>query len=336
MEQENLSGKEKGKFSSVLKKKEIWISGVIGIIIGGLLIYLLGIIGVPGLGNQTIATMKSGKITENSLYKEMKKYYPVSYVLELIDDKILEKKYELTDEQKKEIDDQVNNYLSTYQSYYGYTEEQFLEENGFETKDEFKDYLTLDYKRNLYYIDYLKTKFSEEEINKYYEENVYGEINTKHMLAAISDDVTDEQALELAKEIIAKLDSGANFDDVAKEYEGKITFEELGYNGFNLNLASEYVEASKALENGTYSKEPVKTDFGYHIIYRIDQKDKPSIEDAKNDIVEVLGKNLEAEDQYIRYKALIQLREESKLKIKDSKFNEEYQKYCKQVNGEQE
>ena len=41
------------------------------------------------------------------------------------------------------------------------------------------------------------------------------------MLAAISDDVTDEQALALAKEIIAKLDSGANFDDVAKEYEGK-------------------------------------------------------------------------------------------------------------------
>lgn len=333
MEEENLSGKEKGNFLKIFKKKEIWISGIIGILIGGLLIYLLGVIGVQGLGNETVATIKTGKITENNLYKEMKKYYPISYILELVDDLILKDKYELTDEQNSEIDEQADYYLNMYKTYYGYTEEEFLSENGFESKEEFKKYLALDYKRNLYYIDYLKTLISEEEINNYYNEKVYGEIDTKHILVAVSDDVTDEQALKLAKKIIAKLDSGTSFDDVVKEYEDKITYEELGYNGFNSNLAEEYVEASKTLENGAYSKEPVKTDFGYHIIYRIDQKEKPSLEDAQSDIVEILGKDLEAEDQNIRYKALIKLREENNLDIKDSKFKKEYEEYCKEINS---
>lgn len=338
MKEENLSGKEDKeiKFFKVFKKKEVWISGIIGILIGGLLIYLLGMIGVPGLGNETVATMKTGKITENSLYKEMKKYYPISYILELVDDSILEDKYELNEEQNSEIEEQIEYYLDMYESYYGYTEEAFLSENGFESIDEFKDYLSLDYKRNLYYIDYLKTIISEEEINNYYNENVYGEIDTKHILAKVSENLKEEDALKLAKEVIAKLNSGKSFDEVVAEYGDKITYEELGYNGFTSTLVSEYVEASKALENGTYSKEPVKTSFGYHVIYKIDQKEKPSLEEAKDDIVSVLGKDLEAEDSNLRYKALIQLREENNLKIKDSKFKTEYEDYCKEINDEAE
>lgn len=333
MKEENLSGKEKVK---IFKKKEIWISGIIGILIGGLLVYLLGVFGTPGINNEIIATVKGGMITKNTLYKEMKKYYPISYLLELVDDKILEDKYNLTEEQQAEINEQADYYLSMYETYYGYTEEEFLEENGFDSIDEFKDYLTLDYKRNLYYVDYLKTIISEDEINTYYEENVYGEIDTKHILVSTSDDLTDEQALALAKEIIAKLDEGKSFDAVAEEYGDKVTFEELGYNGFTSNLVSEYVEASKTLENGTYSKEPVETEFGYHIIYKIDQKDKPALEEVRDDIVSKIGEELETEDQYIKYKALIQLRKESKLKIKDSKYKEEYEKYCKEINGEKE
>lgn len=347
MEEENLRGKEKSNFLKVFKKKEIWISLVAGLVLGGVLIYIListNIVKVAKVEkvsiikekNETVLKVNNDKITSNEVYQEMKKYYPISYLLELVDDKILEDKYNLTEEQQAEIDEQANYYLNMYKTYYGYTEEEFLSENGFESKEKFKEYLTLDYKRNLYYIDYLKTIISEEEINNYYNEKVYGEIDTKHILVAVSDDVTDEQALKLAKEIIAKLDAGTSFDDVVKEYEGKITYEELGYNGFDSNLVSEYVEASKTLENGTYSKEPVKTEFGYHIIYKIDQKEKPTLEEATNDIVTILGKDLETEDSNLRYKALIKLREENNLDIKDSKFKTEYEKYCKEINGEEE
>lgn len=318
---------------SIFSKKEVWISGVIGLILGAAIIVGLYFVGIPKFGNETIATVKGGSIKKDELYSEMKKAYSVNYALDLVDKAILKNKYKLTDDQKKEVEEQANYYLTTYQTYYGYTEEQFLSENGFSTKDEFIEYLTLNYKRDLYYVEYLKTKIEQDKIQTYYDENVYGDINTKHILVTITDDVTDEQAKATAKEIIAKLDSGKSFDEVAEEYKDKATYEDLGYNGFNSSLVSEYVEASKALENGTYSKEPVKTDFGYHVIYKVDQKEKPSLEEATNDIVKALATDIEKEDPYIKYKALIQLREESKLNFKDSKFKSEYKKYCDQVNA---
>ena len=332
MEEENLSGKEKKR--NPLANKGIIISGIIGLIIGAALVYVLVVLGISGFGNETIATMKSGKVTENSLYKEMKKYYPISYVLENVDEQILSKKYKLTNEQENEIKDQVDQILSQY-SNYGYTEQQFLEENGFESKEDFINYMKLDYRRNLCCIDYFKTLISEEEIKNYYDNNdIYGKISTKHILVQTSDTMTDEEALKTANEIIAKLDSGTSFDDVAKEYSDDIVTENVDFDSFNeASLEETYVEAGKSLEKDSYTKEPVKTSYGYHVIYCINKEEKPTFEQVENDIVEKLGKDLEAEDQYIRYKALIKLREDNKLTFKDNKFKEDYKEYCDQVNS---
>lgn len=332
MEEENVIKEEK---KSVFAKKEVWISGVIGLLLGAIIMFLLYIAGVPKFGNETIATVKGGSVKKNDLYNEMKKSDAINHALNVFDDVILKNKYKLTSDQEKEIQDQADYYISTYQTY-GYTEEEFLKGYGFESKEDFINDLTLSYKRDLYYVDYLKTKIDQDEIQKYYDENVYGEINTKHILVETSDEVTDEQAKAKAKEIIAKLDSGKLFDEVAEEYGDAVIYEDLGYNGFDSGLATEYVEASKALENGTYSKEPVKTDFGYHVIYKVDQKDKPSLEEATNSIVKILGKKLESKDPYIKEKALIKMREDSKLKFKDSKYKEEYKEYCEQINGPEE
>lgn len=334
---------ENEKEKSVFSKKEVWIAGVIGIIVGIVLLYLIELIPigknktnigetiVPG---EVIATSKAGKVTEKNLYKEMKKTYPISYVLELVDKPILEKKYKLTNEQEDEINKQVETILNQYKNY-GYTEEQFFSENGFENKEDFINYMKLDYRRNLCCIDYFKTVISEEEIKNYYDSNeIYGKINTKHMLVQISSDVTDEDALKTANEIIGKLNSGISFDDVANEYTGKIVFENVDFDSFNASSYAEgYVSASKALEVGAYTKEAVKTDFGYHIIYCISKEEKPSLEQVKDDIVELLGQGLEESDQYIRYKALIKLREENGVKFIDSKYEKEYNEYCEQING---
>lgn len=333
MEEENLSEKKEKK---TLKISKTWIAGIAGVLIGVLLMAILWYIGVPYFGNETLASFKGGRLTKNTVYNEMKKYYPISYILDLVDEEILKDKYTLTEEETQELTEEADKYISMYAMYYGYTEEQFLSENGFSSKEDFINYLSLDKKRNLYYIDYLKTIISKEEIEAYYNDNVYGEINTNHMLVKVSEDVTEDQALKLAKEIITKLDKGTSFADVAAEYKDKVTYEELGYNGFNSGLVSEYVEGSKALENNAYSKEPVKTEFGYHVIYRIDQKEKESLENVENQIVEILGKNLEKEDEYLQFKALIKLREENNLKFTDKNYQEEYDKYCKEVNGEEE
>ena len=235
---------------SVFAKKEVWISGIIGLLLGAAIIILLYVLGVPGFGNETIATVKGKSIKKNDIYNEMKKANSVNYALDVVDSAILKNKYKLTSDQEKEVQDQADYYITTYQTYYGYTEEEFLKENGFESKEDFINYLTLTYKRDLYYVDYLKTKIDQDEIQKYYDENVYGEINTKHILVETSDEVTDEQAKAKAKEIIAKLDSGKTFDEVVEEYKDKITHEKLGFQGKNSNLQQSYIDELVALKDG--------------------------------------------------------------------------------------
>lgn len=319
---------------NLFKKKEIWISLIIGLIIGGLIIFLLGTFGIMKIGNETVATFKGGKVREDALYKEMKKSYPVSYVLELVDGKILEKQYKLTEEQENEIKEQADSLISLYQTNYGYSEEDFLSANGFNTKDEFIDYLKLDYRRNLYCVDYFKTLIDKKDIEEYYNNNIYGEIKTKHILAQVTEDKSDADALKLANEVIEKLNSGANFDDVAEEYKDKVISEDVNFDNFTeSNLASEYTKAAKETETGTYTKQAIKTDFGYHIVYVVEKQDKPALENVENDIVEALSKNLEAEDQYIRYKALIKLREDNGLKFNEDIYKKAYEEYCAEVNG---
>ena len=336
-EQDNLSGKEKKEVFSFFKKKEIWISGIIGLILGAVIIYVFAILGILGLNqDKTLVSFKGGKVTENDLYNEIKNY-GLNYALELADKEILNDKYVLTDEQKEEVKAEADSILAMYQMY-GYTEEAFLTENGFESKDDFVAYMEFDYKRNLACLEYFKTLIPTEDIENYYNENItFGEIKTKHILVQVSDDVTEKQALAKANEIIAKLNEGTSFDDVANEYADSAISEEVDFDSTTASsFAESYVEASKNLEKDTYTKEAVKTDYGYHIIYCIDKAEKPSLEESTNDIVEVLSADLEAEDEYIRYKALIKLREDNNLKFKDDELAEDYKEYCEQVNPTEE
>jgi len=328
-EQDNLSGKEK---TCIFKKKEIWISGIIGLVLGAVLIYVFAVLGILGLSqDKTLVSFKGGKVTENDLYNEIKNY-GLNYALELADKEILNDKYELTNEQKEEVKEEADSILAMYQMY-GYTEEAFLSENGFESKDDFVEYMEFDYKRNLACLDYFKTLIPAEDIENYYNENItFGEINTKHILVQTTDGVKEKDALAKANEIIAKLNEGTSFDDVANEYADSVISEEVDFDSTTAStLAEEYVEASKNLEKDTYTKEAIKTSFGYHIIYCVNKADKPSLEESTNNIVEILSADLEAQDEYIRYKALIKLREDNKLKFKDDKLAEDYEEYCKQV-----
>lgn len=332
MEEEKI---EKAKIN-FFKKKEIWISGIVGLVIGGALIYLLGILGLPGLGHKTIATFKGGKITENEVYKEMEKYDISSYKLQIAEDKILEKKYKLTEDQKKEVSENVEKVLNTYKEYYGISEEDAIEKSGFKSKDELIKYFESDYRKNLCTLDYLKTIISEEDIENYYNENdIYGKISTKHILVQTSEDITDKEALATAKEIIEKLKSGKSFDDVANEYNGKAKVENVDFDSFSeAELEENYVKSSKGLEKDSYTTEPVKTSFGYHVIYCVNKEDKPSLENVKDDILEKLGNELDSTGTgYITYQALINLGKEFNLKFKEKDMQENYENYSKQISS---
>lgn len=284
-------------------------------------------------GTQPVAEIDGYTVTANDLYEDMKDVYSISSLLDKIDNKILEEKYPKTDEMNDELKQQAESYYSAYKQYYKMDKETFLSNNGFGSEKAFLEYLRLQYRRNKYAEDYIKTLISDKEVEKYYEDKVYGDINTKHILVKVDSSASDEdkkKAEDLAKEIISKLNDGKSFDDVKEEYKDQITYEELGYKSYNANLESAYMEAMQKLENNSYSKEPVKTSYGYHVIYRIDQKEKPALEDVKEEIIDSLVSEKKSEDKNISYVALDKMREESGLKFSDTVLEKKYNTYMSQ------
>ena len=118
-------------------------------------------------------------------------------------------------------------------------------------------------------------KVSEEDVKKYYEDNLdkfkQGEsVNADHILVD-----TEEKALE----ILAKIESGEmNFGDAAREYSSCPS----GQRGGNLGdfgrgqMVPEFEAAAFALGEGEVTKAPVKTQFGYHLI-KLNSKSEASV-----------------------------------------------------------
>ena len=308
---------------------------VVGILITVLVVVIIWPDRIATLkdGTQPVAEIDGYTVTANDLYEDMKDVYSISSLLDKIDNKILVEKYPETDEMNGELKQQAESYYSAYKQYYKMDKETFLSNNGFGSEKAFLEYLRLQYRRNKYAEDYIKTLISDKEVEKYYEDKVYGDINTKHILVKVDSSASDEdkkKAEDLAKEIISKLNNGKSFDDVKEEYKDQITYEELGYKSYNANLESAYMEAMQKLENNSYSKEPVKTSYGYHVIYRIDQKEKPALEDVKEEIIDSLVSEKKSEDKNISYVALDKMREESGLKFSDTVLEKKYNTYMSQ------
>ena len=96
-----------------------------------------------------------------------------------------------------------------------------------------------------------------------------------------------------AQELIAELDGGANFEDLAKEHStgpSGPSGGDLGWFAPN-QMVAPFSDAVSALENGAYTKEPVQTEFGWHVILREDSRNnEPPPLDSVRD---VLKQNIE-------------------------------------------
>ena len=326
------------KFYDFIDKYRLAIYGIIGGVLATVLVVILiwpDRIAKLENGLEPVASIDGLTVTAEDLYEDMKEIYSVNNLLDIIDNKILEEKYPETDEMNTELNDQAENYYNMYNQYYGYSKEEFLTKNGFGSERAFIEYLRLQYRRTQYTDDYIKEQITDKEIEKYYEDKVYGDINTKHILVKVSSSATDEEKKEaenLAKEIITKLNEGKSFDEVKDEYKDKITYEELGYKAYNASLESAYMEAMQKLENNSYTKEPVQTSYGYHVIYRIDQKEKPALKDVKEEIITSLVSEHKSEDTSVQYKALEKMREDAKLKFTDTVLEKKYETYKSQYN----
>ena len=281
-------------------------------------------------GTQPIVTLKNGVITADDLYESMKSYYSVRALLNDVDDKILTEKYPSDDDMENSVLKTANYYFEVYEKNYGYTKDKFLSEYGFNDEKDFIDNLRLDYRRNKYYEEYVLSLITDKEIQKYYDEEVFGEVDSKHILVSTkSGDMSSDDAKALANEIIGKLNKGTSWDDVIKEYKDKIIEEDLGYNPFNAALESAYLQECKKLAVGTYSKSPVLTSYGYHIVYKKAQKDKPKLEEVKDDVKNAIASQKKSDDENLYNKSLVKMREDAEITFEDTKFLEAYKEYIK-------
>ena len=323
-----------------MKKKTMKIVGTLAIV----LLFTTGCGKVPKLenGQDAVITLEGESISVDTLYNEMKNKFALSVLLDLMDTEILNQKYEDTEESKQEIEDQIDLMVAQYG---GGSEATLLQQTyaawGIDTMDALRDYLTLQYKRNLAVEDYVKSLVTDEEVNKFYEEKIFGDISARHILISpeVDDNATDaektaaeEEALKLANEIISKLKNGEDFAELAKEYYDD---ESNASDGGKLadfvhgDMLEEFEEAAKNLEVGTYTTTPVKTTYGYHIIYKEGQKDKPELKTIKDDIIEEIANNKLTEDATLQITALEELRKEYKVEIQDDTLKNQYETYLK-------
>lgn len=301
---------------------------------------------VPKLenGQDAVITLNGENISVDTLYNEMKDKYALSVLLDLMDEEILNKEYKDTEESKTEVQEQIDLLLKQYGNG---SEATLLEQTysawGIDNMDDLEDYLTLQYKRNKAIEDYAKSIVTDDEINKFYDETIFGDITAKHILISpeVGTNATDaektaaeEEALKIANEVISKLKNGEDWDTLAKEYSSDESNKD---NGGKLSafthgdMVEEFEEAAKNLENGKYTTKPIKTTYGYHIIYKESQKDKPELKTVKDDIIEEIANEKLNEDATLQITALEELRKEYKVEIQDDTLKNQYETYLKNI-----
>ena len=271
-------------------------------------------------------------ISVKELYDRLKEENGINYLIEMMDRNILDKLYETDEVAEKNIDNQ----MATYEAYYGDNLLSTLQSYGYKTINDFREYLLLNYKRNLAVKDYVKGELTDKEIQNYYDDNIFGDLTVSHILVSLNTNssmtdeekrTSEEEASAKIEEILKKLEEGEDFYELAKEYSDDTASKENGgrLEAFtNGEMTSAFEKAAIALNVGEYSKTAVKTEYGYHIIYKEAQKEKPSLNDVKETIIDKLVTDKINDDDKMQYKALIELRKKHGIKIADEDLETYY------------
>lgn len=231
------------------------------------------------------ATVNGEEISRDELHERLVDQYGQELLDSLITEKVIdqEAKKENVKVTQKEIDEEKAVYAESYGGEDAL--KQTLESSGLSMADFEEDIES-----------YLATKklleprieISEEDMNAYFDENKDSfaqeeQVSASHIL------VEDERT---ANEVIEKLKAGGDFAELAAEYStdesNKDAGGDLGFFGKG-DMVEEFEKVAFALEPGKIS-EPVKTEYGYHVI-RVAEKQEAKeavYEDVKEEVKNTL------------------------------------------------
>ena len=288
----------------------------------------------------TAVNAKEWNISSNDYFDEIKEKN-ISRLVDLIDEKILEKKYKKNEKENKYVEKKITQIKSAYnaevlpqilRTYY-----------GVESIEELEKYIRLEFKRDEAINDYIESHITNSEIEDYYNKNITGDVrisqiyiksNIKNSDNELEKKKKEEEALKKANEVIKKLEDKKSWKDLVKEYSDdeatKLNDGDLGFLKAT-NINEKMNNAIKDLKKGEYTKEPLKTEHGYHILLKTDVKDKPSLKSIKNDIKEKLKAQKLGSSKTISVDTLDLIRKEAKVEFKDDKLKEAYNKYLNTI-----
>ncbi|MGM0751700.1 MAG: peptidylprolyl isomerase [Bacillota bacterium] len=263
------------------KKRSITLWSVIGgIVVVGTMLVMFGF-----SKDEVVAKVGDKSISKEDLYTTLVDQYGDAALDTLIAEKIVE-----LESDKKEItvkDSEIDEELESIKASYG-GEEAFneaLASSGTSldsVKENIQSFLLTE--------KLLKDRvsISDDQIKEYFEANKDSfaqneQVEASHIL------VEDEKT---AQEVKTKLDDGGDFAELAKEYSTDTSNVEsggeLGYFAKG-EMVTEFDDKAFAMKKGEIS-EPVKTEFGYHIIKVTDKKEAKEavLDDHKEEIKDIL------------------------------------------------
>ncbi|RCW26048.1 peptidyl-prolyl cis-trans isomerase C [Ciceribacter lividus] len=176
---------------------------------------------------------------------------------------------------------------------------------------------------NLYFKKHVVDAVTDDEVKARYEKEIAAlpkqeEVRARHILVKTEDE---------AKAIIAELDKGKDFVELAKEKSTDPNKSEGGDLGYFTKgrMVPEFEQAAFAMEKGTYSKTPVKTQFGFHVIKVEDKRDAPppAYEDVSQQV-----RQLVMRDKYLEL--IAKAKAEQKVEIVDEALRKGYEDVNKQ------
>lgn len=306
-------------------------------VIGLCLLTITGCGKVPKLqnGQEVVASIDGFDLTAEDLFEDLKEKYGIALVVDGIDTAIADKEITDTKEADEHAKEEIDKLKAQYEMY-GMDFNEALISNGYKNEAELTKVIASDYKKELVLTNFLEKKLTEEEINKYYEEEIFGEMTVRHILITpdVTNDMTDDEkkdaeakALDKAKDLIKKLNEGADFAELAKEHSddaGTASEGGLFANFTKEGVVEEFFDASLKLENDKYTTTPVKTTYGYHVILKVSQNEKPKLDDVIDTIKETLVKKQLTENANLSITAWDEIRKSYNMVINDSNIKENY------------
>ncbi len=235
--------------------------------------------------DEAVAKFNGESISKDDLYKEMVEQYGAATVDQIISDKIVaaEAKKQKVSVSASELNKEIDNLKESYGGEEAFN--QALESNNTTLavlKKDLQNYLTI--KKLLT----PEISITDDEMKAYFEENKDSfaeaeQVKASHILVA------DEKT---ALEVKQKLSDGGDFAELAKEYStdeaSKEQGGELGYFSKG-TMVTEFDDVAFTLAVNQIS-DPVKTDYGYHIIKVEGKKDakEANYDENKAEIKETL------------------------------------------------